>query len=119
MPWSQWVETMGLEPTTPCLQIVRTIKLRGSELGDEGAEAALSDLDRPRRVARPWHGPSTALRAWSMTNVRTTVDGNNVVFTLPGPCRASRNRGGRAMDARSHLSRTPRPASDRVVEVAL
>jgi hypothetical protein len=85
MPWSHVVETMGFEPTTPCLQTVRTTGAGWSELGSEGAEAASSDFDRPGRVARAWHDtrprscwmetedPTTspALLAWSVANVRT------------------------------------------------
>ena len=53
------VETMGFEPTTPCLQTVRRPVVIAAELAPSGCGAAPVDRSRPKRVAHVW--PETVL----------------------------------------------------------
>jgi len=65
---------MGFEPTTPCLQTVRTT-------GPGGLSWAPTRTERPGTtsiVRVVWHvrgTASTAIQAWSMANRRTDVNG--------------------------------------------
>ena len=52
--WSRVVETMGFEPTTPCLQTVRLVAVYVRMLRRCAPRSASSGLLRPARVARMW-----------------------------------------------------------------
>jgi hypothetical protein len=54
MPWSTLVETMGREPTTPCLQTVRSGALGAVYLDGRPSVMATTGLTRTIRVARLW-----------------------------------------------------------------
>ena len=63
MPWSTLVETMGFEPTTPCLQTLRLAVVTAADLVPGGCGAASGDRCRPGRVARAWPGRTHARHA--------------------------------------------------------
>ena len=56
------METMGFEPTTPCLQTVRLVVVIGTELAPRARGAAPGDRFAPDCVAPVWPGPAAPIR---------------------------------------------------------
>jgi hypothetical protein len=63
MPWSHDVETMGFEPTTPCLQTVGLKRDDSADLARNWHRAAPARLPRTGGVARVWPRSATRLQA--------------------------------------------------------
>jgi hypothetical protein len=73
MPWSQWVETMGFEPTTPCLQTVGLGVVVEPDLEPSRHGVASGARRRPDRMARVWPTPEATGRATMDSMGRATV----------------------------------------------
>jgi hypothetical protein len=64
MPWSHLVETMGFEPTTPCLQTVQLVAVEPGDLLPARRRVAWPGLAQTAGVAHLWPEISCSQTVW-------------------------------------------------------